>query len=170
MRKILLAMALAISLVGFVKSDAQQGPGFTAMTGAKADEVRQEIIRLEADKLTALLKNGETAAEWIRSHDSDDIVEPREDGVTLTPKTETVDMWRRGALFLISQKQSGMSVDVYEGGNTAVSAYYADSVYRIGGKPVSVKTGNLDIWTKFQDGSWRRIVTKDAAVNSIPGQ
>ena len=171
MRKILIAIVAVsvVSVVGFSKMEgAQQRSSFTAMTGAKADEVRQEIVRLEADKLAAFLKNGDVAAGWIQSHDSDDIVEPREDGVQTVPKNETSEMWKKGVLFLISEKQSGNAVDVYENGNTAVCSYYADSTYKIGGKSVPVKTGVLDVWSKFPDGSWRRIVTKAVKVVSIP--
>src|ERR1700681_96087 len=84
MRRILLSMLLAVSLVGLVK--AQE------MTGDAAENDKKEILKIEQDKLDALRKDGlrknaSAAADWFHRYDDDGMIMVNLDG-TITTKAE----------------------------------------------------------------------------------
>ena len=66
MREIVLSMLLAGSLAGVVK--AQQ------TTGAKAEEAKKDIIRIEDEKVGGLLRGGADPVDWLKKYDADDVV------------------------------------------------------------------------------------------------
>jgi hypothetical protein len=56
---------------------------------------------------------------------------------------------------LVSMKQFGHVVHVYA--DVAVCTMRADPVYDKKGETISYHWVDMDVWSKFPDGAWRRI-------------
>ena len=74
MRKILFAALLSVSFAGAVC--AQE------VTGAKADAVKREIMKIEDEKVAGLLRGGSEPVDWIVKYDAEDIAQTSVDGST----------------------------------------------------------------------------------------
>src|SRR4029077_12135062 len=79
MRGILLSMIAVISLVDFA--------GAQEMTGGGAEKAKQEVLKIEQDKLGHLRQNGPEAADWFDRYDDDGMINAGSDG-NIETKTE----------------------------------------------------------------------------------
>jgi len=76
MRRIIFAALLALSFAGAVC--AQE------LTGAKAEAVKKEIMKIEDEKVAGLLRGGSEPVDWIVKYDAEDIAQTSVDGSTPT--------------------------------------------------------------------------------------
>ena len=165
MRRILLTTLLAVSFVSSGKAQQE-------MTGDKAEQIKQEILKLEHDKVATMLQSGSAFSEWRDRHDADEMVNTDANGVTTTKAENVARLRARDSgggdmLKLVSMKQYGHVVRVYADGNVAVCTMRADPVYNKKGETISHQWVDLDIWAKFPDGAWRRIAH---SVHNAPKQ
>jgi len=148
MRRILLAMALALFLTGFAKA---QG----AMSGDLADKAKVELVNSELRKMTYLVQNYSVASDWRHMSDSDVIISVTPDkGIDRDSRESATSRMLTGDLFMISQSHYGHRVWVYDNGNEAVMIYYADALFREKGNAVPHRSLDVDILVKTNDESW----------------
>src|SRR4029077_16442832 len=125
MPRILIAALLAISLAGIVC--AQE------VTGAKAEAVKKEIMKIEDERVAGLLRGGSEPVDWIRKYDSEEIAKTNIDGSTPT-KAQVEAGLQPGVFKMHSMKQDGHRIRVYDDGNVAVVTYHALGVIERNGK------------------------------------
>jgi hypothetical protein len=148
MQRFTLAILLAVSLVSSVKAQET--------TGERAEEAKKEIIKIELVKLPDLLKNGSAAADWFDRNNADGVV-LMSDGAFHT-KAQQLASLRSQELYLLTNKQYGHRVRVYNDGNMAVCSYLQEATFKRKGQPVTVHNLGTDVWVKFEDGMWQRVV------------
>jgi hypothetical protein len=151
MRRILLSMLLAVSLTGVVK--AQQ------TTGTKAEVVKKEIIKIELEKVAGLLKGGSDPADWLKRYNSDDFVQVDDQALVAgsdQTRDELAAEMRTGEYKVLTMKQDGHRVIVYNNGNTAVVTYRVNGTLERKGKVSDTRDQFTDVWVK-QNGGWLRV-------------
>ncbi len=163
MRKCFFAITLVVSLLGFAK--AQETNGITG------DEVKKEILKLEHEKVQALVSNGSACADWFDRYEADSDVRISGNG-TRDTKAQAIARMRSGQKKVFSLNQYAEQVQVYgNGGNTttAVVTYLqvgtrareqkgkrsGDDVKRS-----TTESAGIDVWVKL-DGQWRFVVHSD---------
>jgi hypothetical protein len=67
MRRIVFAALLIVSFTGALR--AQE------VTGAKAESVKKEIMKIEDEKVAGLLRGGSEPVDWIVKYDAEDIAQ-----------------------------------------------------------------------------------------------
>jgi ketosteroid isomerase-like protein len=149
MRRILLSILLAVSVVSLAR--AQQ------TTGKVAEEARKEVSQFEIDKVPLLLKGGPAFADWFDRLDADDVVLINGDGGTIS-KTAHVANWRSGGRRQLANNQHDHHVYVYDNGNVAIVTYIGTTTDELSKGKVTTSTVRCaDTWVK-QDGKWLRVV------------
>ena len=149
MRKIFLSMLLVGSLAGVVK--AQQ------TTGAKAEEAKKDIIRIEDEKVGGLLRGGADPVDWLKKYDADDVVGTDVDGKTVESKAIAVAKTQKGVTVL-NMIQRDDNMRVYGNGTTVVITYRGCGDIERSGKVTAEHLQFADVWTKQDNGAWLRIV------------
>jgi Domain of unknown function (DUF4440) len=157
MRRSLLSIMFAVSLVGFGK--AQETTGRRADTD---EEVKKEMIKYEEDLVQALLKGGSFAADFLDRNDADD--EVLTSNGKLSTKASLVDGWRSGDHKQLSVDHHDFRVHVY--GNTAVVTFSGTNTTDNKGKVSRSSYIDTDVLVK-QQGVWRRVVHN---VSTVPVQ
>jgi hypothetical protein len=147
-RRILLAAMAALS---WARIAAPQ-----AMTGAKAEAVKKEIMKIEDEKVAGLLRGGSEPADWIRRYDSEEIAQTNIDGSS-PGKAEIAAGLEPGVFKMHSMKQDGHVFRVYDNGNVAVVTYHALGVLERNGKVTPRESNFSDVWVK-QNGAWLRVL------------
>ena len=148
MRKALLASILGISLAGTL--------GAQAITGEKAEQVKNEILKIEDEKVAGLLHGGSEPVDWIRQYDAEDIAQTNIDGSS-PGKAEIEAGLQPGVFKMHSMKQDGHKFRVYDNGNVAVVTYHALGVLERNGKVTPRESNFSDVWVK-QNGKWLRVL------------
>jgi hypothetical protein len=98
MRKILFAVLLAVPIAGVVC--AQE------VTGAKADAVKNEIMKIEYEKVAGFLRGGSEPVDWIVKCDAENIAQTSVDGST--PNKAQIEAGLQSGVFKMhSMKQDG---------------------------------------------------------------
>jgi hypothetical protein len=148
MRKALLASILGISLAGTL--------GAQAITGEKAEQVKNEILKIEDEKVAGLLHGGSEPVDWIRQYDAEDIAQTNIDGSS-PGKAEIEAGLQPGVFKMHSMKQDGHKFRVYDDGKVAVVTYHALGVLERNGKVTPRESNFSDVWVK-QNGKWLRVL------------
>ena len=148
MLKMLFGALLGAALAGIIAAQA--------ITGAKADAVKNEIMKIEDEKVAGLLRGGSEPVDWIRKYDAEDVAQTNIDGSTPT-KAEIEAGLRPGFFKMDSMKQDGHRFRVYDNGNVAVVTYHALGVLERNGKVTPRESNFSDVWVK-QNGAWLRVL------------
>jgi hypothetical protein len=151
MRRVFLSMLLAGSLAGVVK--AQQ------TTGDKAEAVKKEITKIELDKVAGLLRGGSDPADWIKHFNANDFVQIDDEALVAgsgETRDELAEEMRRGEYKVVTMKQDGHRVLVYNNGNTAVVTYRVIGRLERKGEVSDLRDQFTDVWVK-QNGAWLRV-------------
>jgi hypothetical protein len=148
MRKLLLAILLAVSLPGMIAAQA--------VTGEKADAAKKEILKIEDEKVAGLLRGGSEPVDWIKQYDAEDVAQTNIDGSSPT-KAEIEAGLEPGVFKMHSMKQDGHRFRVYDNGNVAVVTYHALGVLERNGKVTPRESNFSDVWVK-QNGAWLRVL------------
>lgn len=146
MRRILLSLLVVTSLPAALRGQE--------MTGDKAEKVKQEIIKLEEEKASTILKGGSVTADYYdRFYDDDEAY--LSSGRGPRTKADILSDWRSGATKVLSTKHSDFHVRVYDNGKTAVVTYHAIGVVQPKDKgPTDYDEKTLEVFVK-QNGNWR---------------
>ena len=101
MRRIFLSMLLAGSLARVVRG--QQS------TGAKAEAVKKEIIKIELDKFAGVQRNMSEHADWLKKHEVTDVVRIDETAVNQAQlnSDELRAQLRNGEYKVLTMQQDG---------------------------------------------------------------
>jgi hypothetical protein len=153
MRKSLLAIVAAISSVSMA--------GAQEVTGARAQEVKKEILKLEQEKAQSLLSSN--PAGWFARHDADDMDYTNPDGTTMT-KAQHIAQFRSGERKIHTVNRPDFQVHIYNNGTTAVVTYFGSEDLELKGKTSTVFLQTTDVFVK-QANTWRTVVHH---VNSAP--
>jgi len=160
MRRLIFSIMLAVSFVNF--AIAQE------TTGNTADEVKKEVLKLEHEKVQALLANGPMCADWFEHHEADNDVRVSGNG-SRDSKARAVARMRTSQKRVFSLTQYDEQVHVYgNGGNgtTAVVSYLQTGTRakEQQGKPSTddsdrstTEGAGTDVWVKV-DGQWWFVV------------
>ncbi|MGH9723950.1 MAG: nuclear transport factor 2 family protein [Candidatus Acidiferrales bacterium] len=148
MRRKLLLVLLVVLMACFA--------GAQEIEGAKAEAVKNELLKIEEAKVAGLLKGGSVHADWVEHYDSDGIVQVNADGSTLT-KDQHMAGLRTQKLKIVTMRQYQHQVHVYNEGNTAVVTNRATGTGLKDGKVIQIESRFTDVWVK-QDGQWLRVV------------
>ena len=126
------------------------------MTGNKAERVKNEIIKLEEEKASIILKGGSVAADYYdRFYDDDEAY--LSSGQGSRTKAEILADWRSGVPKILSAKHYDFHVRVYDNGNTAVVTYRATGAMQLkDNAPLDYDEIALEVFVK-QNGKWRVI-------------
>ena len=151
MRNILFAMLLTVLYGGAVC--AQE------VTGAKAEAVKKEVMKIEYEKVAGLLRGGADPVDWIVKYDAEDIAQTNIDGSTPT-KAQVEAGLQPGVFKMHSMKQDGHRIRVYDEGNVAVVTYHALGVIERNGKRANRESRFTDVWVK-QKGAWLRVLHEE---------
>src|SRR6266436_2080918 len=155
MRKILFAALLSVSFAGAVC--AQE------VTGAKADAVKKEILKIEDEKVAGLLRGGSEPVDWIKQYDAEEVAQTNIDGSSPT-KAEIEAGLQPGVFKMHSMKQDGHRFRVYDNGNVAVVTYHALGVLERNGKVTPRESNFSDVWVK-QNGAWLRVLHAEREIS-----
>jgi hypothetical protein len=152
MRRILLSMLLAVSLVGFAR--AQEA------TGDKAEEVKGQILKLKQEQDRAFDSTGTSnnyATDWAERYEADGLVHMTE---RLRNKTELLDELQNGKRKIITSKHYGHQFHVYgngEDGTTVIVTYFIDVTLELDGKRTTRHNFAVDTFV-HQKGQWWCVV------------
>jgi ketosteroid isomerase-like protein len=124
------------------------------MTGDKAEKVKDEIIKLEEEKASIILKGGSVAADYYdRFYDDDEAYLSSAQGSRT--KSDILADWRSGVPKILSTKHYDFHIRVYDNGNTAVVTYRATGSMQLKDKaPMDYDEKALEVFVK-QNGKWR---------------
>jgi ketosteroid isomerase-like protein len=151
MRRILLAAILISSSAGIVC--AQE------VTGPKAESVKKEIMKIEDEKVAGLLRGGSEPVGWIVKYGAEEIAQTEFDGRN-TNKAQIEAALQPGVFKMISMKQDGHRIRVYDDGNVAVVTYHALGVIERNGKTTNRESRFTDVWVK-QKGAWLPVLHEE---------
>lgn len=162
MQKIGLLLLLAVSCAGLAKAQNS--------TGEVAERVKQEVLKLEEEKLEAFRSSATPenyTEEWVKRHDAANIVHVMPDG-RMRSKDQLMAELRTGNRKVYSLKYGPQDIRVYGNGGdgtVAVSTYLTEATVRVrDGKRSNDSVTAIDVWYK-QDGKWWFIVH---SVHSLP--
>jgi hypothetical protein len=158
LRKFLLTTLFATSLAGILAAQT--------ITGAKADEVKKEILKIEDEKVAGLLRGGSEPVDWIKQYDAEDVAQTNIDGSSPT-KAEIEAGLEPGVFKMHSMKQDGHRFRVYDDGKVAVVTYHALGVLERNGKVTPRESNFTDVWVK-QNGAWLRVLHAEREVVKRP--
>jgi hypothetical protein len=157
MQRFLSTALLAVLLAGIVKAQETSGP--------KAEEVKQEVLKLERDKLEYRLNHEGSSEDWNKRYDAVGIAVTQPNGARPTGAEHVAHLQDPNRAKLRTNKQWGYEVRVYDDGKIAVVTYSGENTFSKDADKdniVAQRTLDTDVWFKFPDGMWRRIV-HDAA-------
>ena len=154
MRKVLLSLVFAVALPGMAAAQA--------VTGAKAEAVKKEIMKIEDEKVAGLLRGGPEPVDWIKQYDAEDVAQTNIDGSSPN-KAEIEAGLQPGVFKMHSMKQDGHRFRVYDNGNVAVVTYHALGVLERHGKVTPRESNFSDVWVK-QNGAWLRVLHAEREV------
>lgn len=154
MRKLIFAMLFAAALPGVLSAQA--------ITGAKAETVKKEIMKIEDEKVAGLLRGGSEPVDWIRQYDAEEVAQTNIDGSSPN-KAEIEAGLQPGVFKMHSMKQDGHRFRVYDNGNVAVVTYHALGVLERNGKVTPRESNFSDVWVK-QNGAWLRVLHAEREV------
>ena len=162
MRKVLISLVFAVVLPGIAAAQA--------VTGAKAEAVKKEIMKIEDEKVAGLLRGGSEPVDWIQQYDAEDVAQTNIDGSSPN-KAEIEAGLQPGVFKMHSMKQDGHRFRVYDNGNVAVVTYHALGVLERNGKDTPRESNFSDVWVK-QNGAWLRVLhaEREVAKNSAPAK
>jgi hypothetical protein len=155
MRKYLLSFLLAGSFISF--SNAQE------MSSGQAEEVKKAILKLEEDRYNTLIKGGSFAADWVKSHDDDEMVMVEGDGSTVD-KQRHIHQFQTGTRKDLSIKDTDFKVHLFGNGTVAVVTFHADNGVILEGNTIIQQSLSSNVWVK-ESGTWRRVLHQ---VSKIP--
>lgn len=158
MRKLIFAMLFAAALPGVLSAQA--------ITGAKAETVKKEIMKIEDEKVAGLLRGGSEPVDWIRQYDAEEVAQTNIDGSSPN-KAEIEAGLQPGVFKMHSMKQDGHRFRVYDNGNVAVVTYHALGVLERNGKVTPRESNFSDVWVK-QNGAWLRVLHAEREVAKKP--
>ena len=158
-----LALLLTV-LSGSVTVNAQQ------MKGKIADKVKNEIIKLEDEKASIILKGGAEAASYYDQFYDDDetyLSSYLSAAQGSRAKADIVADWRSGVPKILSTKHYDFQVRVYDSGNTAVVSYRATGVMQLkDNTPKNYDEKALEVFVK-QNGKWRVVAHSVVALQKL---
>src|ERR1700730_3751956 len=109
-------------------------PRAQEMKGNEAEKVKQEIIKLEEEKASTILKGGSIAADYYdRFYDDDEAYLSSARGPRT--KADILSDWRSGVTRVLTTKHYDFRVHMYDDGNTAVVTYHATGIIQPKDKP-----------------------------------
>jgi ketosteroid isomerase-like protein len=147
-RRIVLSTLFAVSLASVVR--AQE------MTGKTAEEIKKQIIKLEEEKVSIIVKGGDVAANWFDALDADNLAY-LSGAKGVRSKTDILAEWRSGVRTLLNTKHYDFVVHVYNEGETAVVTYRASGTESIKDKGShDYQEVGLEVLVK-QGGKWRAV-------------
>ena len=148
MRKVIMAMVLAVSLVGLVK--AQDA------TADKTEEVKKEIMELEHEKISALGKGVPAIVEWFERVNSEDLAHTDPISGNRT-KAQCIAEFQSGKLKVKPVNTSDYKVRVHGNGNTAILTYRTNNMVTRGdNQPYTHDQFITDVYVK-ENGVWQRV-------------
>ena len=148
MRRLLLSILCAVSLLGLAAT-----PAACARGADRDDQVKDEILKMERSKVEALKAGGEVARKWFQDYYTDDIDYISGNGHVFT-KADTVNEFRTGVRNLRLVIHDDYRVRVY--GNTAILTYRGNDIMDRNGKPGRQElVRTTDVYVKQPDGVWR---------------
>lgn len=146
MRGILLSMIAVVSSVGFA--------GVQQMTGGRAEKAKQEVLKIEKDKLGDLRQNGSEAADWFDRYDDDGMINAGSDG-NIETKAEHEAKIRSKQQAIVMVKQYDYRVRIFANGNIAIVTYKVK--YQRVAQLRREDAVAEDVWIN-KDGKWLRIL------------
>ncbi len=148
MRKVILAMLLAVSLVGIVKAQVAAGD--------KSEQVKEEIMKLEHEKISALGKGVPAIVEWFERVNSEDLAHT--DPISgVRSKAQCIAEFQSGKLKVHPVNTSDYKVRVHGDGNTAILTYRTNNMVTRGdNKPYTHDQFITDVYVK-ESGVWQRV-------------
>lgn len=164
MRRILSAYLLAVLLAGVVKAQET--------TGAKAEEVKQEVVKLETDKLAYRANHQGSTEDWNKRYDAVGIAVTQSNGARPTGAEHVAHLQDPNRAKLRTNNQFGYQVRVYDEGKIAIVTYNGENTFSTDAdkdKIITQRTLDTDVWFKFPDGMWRRIVHDAASAGDCSG-
>src|SRR6266849_7441947 len=147
-RKLLTTILLAGSLAATVTAQT--------VSKEKTEAVKNEIMKIEDEKVAGLLRGGSEPVDWIVKNDAEDIAQTNIDGSSPT-KAQIAAGLEPGVFKMHSMKQDGHRFRVYDNGNVAVVTYHALGVLERNGKVTPRESNFSDVWVK-QNGAWLRVL------------
>jgi hypothetical protein len=164
MRKVLLPVLLAVSMIGFARTQESAGNAAQRVKELTADAVKRvkaQILALEEEKVNCYSIVGQNAgwsATWIKWHFADGLVHVSD---RLRSKAELMDELQSGIRKNIINRQYNRVYHIYgdggDGTTVVMSATAPGGVMDVAGiRHTSTGVGSglsIDIWYK-QDGRW----------------
>ena len=148
MRKVMMAIVLAVSLVGLVK--AQDA------TADKTEEVKKEIMELEHEKVSALSKGVPAIVEWFERVNSEDLAHTDPISGNRT-KAQCIAEFQSGKLKVKPVNTSDYKVRVHGNGNTAILTYRTNNMVTRGdNQPYTHDQFITDVYVR-ENGVWQRV-------------
>lgn len=148
MRKIILAILLAVSLAGFV--------GAQDTTADRTEEVKKQIMELEQEKITALGKGVPAIVEWFERVNSEDLAHTDPISGNRT-KAQCIAEFQSGKLKVKPVNTSDYKVRVHGNGNTAILTYRTNNMVTRGdNQPYTHDQFITDVYVK-ENGVWQRV-------------
>src|ERR1700730_3279212 len=131
-------------------------PRAQEMKGNEAEKVKDEIIKLEEEKASTILKGGSIAADYYdRFYDDDEAYLSSAKGAR--SKADIVADWRSGVPKVLSTKHADFRVRIYGDGHTAVVTYRASGVIELKDKaPLDENKKTLEVFIK-KNGSGQAV-------------
>ena len=148
MQKLILAMLLAASLAGFVKAQVANED--------KTEQVKQEIMKLEQEKISALGKGVPAIVEWFQRVNSEDLAHTDPISGNRT-KAQCIAEFESGKLKVHPVNTSDYKVRVHGNGNIAILTYRTNNMVTRGdNKPYTHDQFITDVYVK-ESGVWQRV-------------
>jgi hypothetical protein len=164
MRRVLSTALLAVLLAAVVQAQET--------TGAKAEEVKQEVLKIETDKLEYRANHQGSIEDWNKRYDAVGIAVTQPNGARPTGAEHVHHLQDPNRAKLRTNHQFGYQVRVYDDGKIAVVTYNGENTFSTDAdkdKIVTQRTLDTDVWFKFPDGMWRRIVHDAASAGDCSG-
>ncbi|SRR6266403_1195479 len=148
MRRVILAVLLAVSLAGFVKAQVA--------TEDRTEQVKQEIMKLEQEKISALGKGVPAIVEWFERVNSEDLAHTDPISGNRT-KAQCIAEFQSGKLKVHPVNTTDYKVRVHGNGNTAILTYRTNNMVTRGdNKPYTHDQFITDVYVK-ESGVWQRV-------------
>jgi hypothetical protein len=155
-RKTLMMLLPILSLAFAAGAQAQE------TTGPKAEAVKKEILKIEAEKLKAFQSTGTAnniCPEWVQQNDAENIVHINADGTDDTKAGLIKDLQKKNRI-LHSLNYGPQHIHVYgdgADGTTAVTSYSTFDDIEVYGNRTKSEHHAVDVWVK-RDGKWWFVV------------
>lgn len=164
MRRVLSAVLSAVLLIAVGKAQET--------IGAKAEEVKQEVLKIETDKVAYRANHQGSIEDWNQRYDAIGIAVTQPNGARPTGAEHVAHLQDPNRAKLRTNNQFGYQVRVYDDGKIAVVTYSGENTFSTDAdkdKIITQRTLDTDVWFKFPDGMWRRIVHDAASPGDCSG-